>query len=482
MQGASPPYLRRLTESVLGFVSATRTDTLRLLHATRDRSVRQNHITAADQSEAIPWQSPGALLHDWPDSGAIVMDLTDVLAESAGDSVGTVMERSASEGRSVCFGGTIGRSGETRQATIATVLAIWALHEDWSDRLSIAWDIRFPRIPSSEVDPLTAVREGRAKLPSSPADRAQGEELAVWELRILREALSVRRSFSRTRKIIINLTYKCNNYCSFCAVGNRLHEDGDFEFHQQVLREHRAEGCDLVDFDGGEPTLYPNLLQIIRYARQLGYHQVNVTSNGRALSYPETAQKILNSGVTSLLISCHGSSAEVHDECVQVKGAFEQTMEGIRNVLRMKPSGLDFGVNITLTQDNWRELPTYFGLMDSLGVSKLNIQFLTPFGRTSEGSVPDPTEVAPVLAKLLDEYGSRIRAYLINVPFCFFPGYEGSVTGDVLKLERNMVFVTKERVNLFKYLAGTRRKTTQCNSCIFSVVCEGFYCFDEIWD
>ncbi len=439
-------------------------------------------VTNLAQSEVPQWRSPAALVGDWPESGAIAIDLTEASADSVQEAARSVLERPDAAKRPIWFCGEIGRSGDSRQRTIATVLAIWSLHEAYSDRLAIAWDLKFPRLPSDEVDPLIASSTGRVQLPASPIGETQQGELALWELRTLRKALSVRRNFSHTRKIIVNLTYKCNNYCSFCAVGNRLYENGDFEFHQKVLREHRAEGCDLVDFDGGEPTLYPQLLQIIKYARRLGYHQVNITSNGRSMSYPETAKKILASGITSLLISCHGSTAAIHDEAVAVKGAFVQTVEGIRNVIKMKPTSLDFGVNITLTKTNWHELPTYFALMDSLGVQKLNIQFLTPFGRTSEGAVPDPAEIAPVLNRLLDEYGSRIRTYLINVPFCFFTGYEGFVTGDVMKLERNMVFVTQEKVNLFKYLAGTRRKTEQCERCIFSIVCEGFYCFDEIWD
>ncbi len=94
----------------------------------------------------------------------------------------------------------------------------------------------------------------------------------------------MRRALSTTRKVIVNLTYKCNNYCTFCAVGNRLHENGDYDFHRQVLVDYRAKGVDLVDFDGGEPTIYPKLLHIIRDARELGYQQVNITTNGRTLA------------------------------------------------------------------------------------------------------------------------------------------------------------------------------------------------------
>jgi MoaA/NifB/PqqE/SkfB family radical SAM enzyme len=393
-----------------------------------------------------------------------------------------VLERASSEGHAVALCGEIGRIGESRCETVLKTRALWDLFETYRERTPITFRLRFPRIPDDEPDPLARRWEGPAQIPTSPLEAPPRDELAVWELRTLRQLLTIRRDFSHTRKVIINLTYKCNNYCTFCAVGNRLYENGDFEFHKRMLREYRERGCDLADFDGGEPTIYPQLLKIIKYARHLGYRQVNVTSNGRTMSHAPTCERILQSGITTLCISCHGPTAAIHDERVAVKGAFNQTVQGIANVVAMKPAWLDFAVNITLTNGNYEELPAYFKLMHTLRVPKLNIQFLTPFGRTDESIVPDPANIAPILKPLLDEYGDKMVIYLINVPFCYFQGYERFVTGDVLKLERNMVFVTQEKVNLFKYLAGTRKREACCDECAFAVACEGFYCFDEIWD
>ncbi len=428
--------------------------------------------------------SAASLSQSWPSEGNVLLEITDLGEPGSAeqDAARAVLQRAADEERDVVLCGAIGAVGESRRETVLKTRALWALYEEFSDTVRIELALDFPRLDPTEPDPLLARWDGPPVIPTSPLDPSPTDRLADWELRTLRQMLSIRRDYSTTRKVIINLTYKCNNYCTFCAVGNRLYENGDFEFHKRMLREHRERGCDLADFDGGEPTIYPELLKIIKYARKLGYRRVNVTSNGRTMSYKPTAERILRSGITDLLISCHGPTAEIHDGRVAVKGAFNQTIQGIANIVEMKPRWLDFGVNITLTQHNYKELPAYFKLMDTLRVPKLNIQFLTPFGRTDEGIVPDPAEIAPVLKPLLDEYGEKMKIYLINVPFCFFRGYEEYVTGDVLKLERNMVFVTQEKVNLFAYLAGTRRREAVCDECAFAVACEGFYVFEEIWD
>ncbi|OQC33610.1 MAG: hypothetical protein BWX66_01992 [Deltaproteobacteria bacterium ADurb.Bin058] len=42
-----------------------------------------------------------------------------------------------------------------------------------------------------------------------------------------------------------------------------------------------------------------------------------------------------------------------------------------------------------------------------------------------------------------------------------------------------MVFVTDEEVNLFDYLGARRHKKEVCGSCAWSLVCEGFFEFQE---
>lgn len=428
-------------------------------------------------------RSPEAWLEaDLPESGEVWIDVSRLggaESKKAMRAAGRLLSRCDESGLTAVLTGPIGLDGESRKESVARARRIWDLFEEHRPLLRIG----FPRLPESDYDPIAFPFDGPPNIPVTPKEAVKPKEhLGDWELSSLRELMGARVGLSHTRKVIVNLTYKCNNYCTFCAVGNRLHENGDYDFHQDVLQEYRKKGVDLVDFDGGEPTIYPNLLRLIAYATDLGYQQINITTNGRILAYPHIAKKILNSGLTSLLVSCHGPNAEVHEEQVQAKGSFRQTIKGIQNVVKMKPKWMDFGVNITLTNTNWKSLPEFYALMDKMGVRKINVQFLTPFGRAEENLVPDPAEIAPTMMGLIDTYKARIRTYLINVPWCFFPGYETYVTGDILKLQRNMVFVTQEKVNLFEYLAGTREREECCDDCIHSVACDGFYSFAETFD
>ena len=281
------------------------------------------------------------------------------------------------------------------------------------------------------------------------------------------------------KKVILNVTYVCNNQCAFCAVGTRTQIDGHAPRQRELLAAYRAEGVDMVDFDGGEPTLNPELIPLIQYARSIGYDRINVTTNGRLRYYEDFARKLVRSGLTTLLFSLHGPDAETHAEQVGVAEAFEQTTRGIANSVRHAHAGLELGVNTTLTRGNYEKLERLAELTLALGVPWLNIQFLTPFGRATSSVAPDTESAAPVTMRVIDRFRDRMKFQVINLPFCFMPGYEAFMVGDLAKLERHMIFVNNEAVNLATYLAARRKRQPVCASCPHAVFCGGFYEMDS---
>jgi MoaA/NifB/PqqE/SkfB family radical SAM enzyme len=316
----------------------------------------------------------------------------------------------------------------------------------------------------------------------------QGQPLlngADWtpaELWAAKRVLETKVEMWRPRKVIMNTTYICNNHCVFCATGNRSDWHGELDKQIAFLRERRQQGFDLCDFDGGEPTTNPDLFKLIRAAKDMGYQQINLTSNGRMMAVEKNAEKVVRSGITSLLVSLHGPNEEVHEENVQAKGAFRQTISGIRHARPLCDKlGVEFGVNVTLTKINAPVLLEYGQLLVDLGVKLCNVQFLTPFGRASAECQPDPAEVAPLVMQLIDRFGDKIRFQIINLPLCFLPGYEDYGLSDIGKLQRHMIFVSMDDVNLFDYLQSRRRHEKKCETCLLSTACEGFYFWPDEW-
>ncbi|MFO0631653.1 MAG: radical SAM protein [Nannocystaceae bacterium] len=288
------------------------------------------------------------------------------------------------------------------------------------------------------------------------------------------------RSSTGPQKLILNATYVCNNHCTFCAVGTRTQLDGDPTRQREVLAAHRRRGVELLDIDGGEPTMNPELFALIRYARALGYRRINVTTNGRLCAYPEFAARLVGSGVTSLLFSLHGVDARTHAAQVGVAEAFDQTVAGIRNCVAAAPPGLELGMNTTVTKGNHAQLPELAALCLSLGLRWFNIQFLTPFGRATRMVAPDTETAARLAMQVIDRFGDRMNIQVINLPFCFMPGYERHLAGDLDKRARQMVFVNNDGVNLAEYLAARRVRKPVCDGCPHACFCAGFYELDDV--
>ena len=280
------------------------------------------------------------------------------------------------------------------------------------------------------------------------------------------------------KKVIMNVTYKCNNRCTFCATGTRDQFDGNLDRQRELLVKYRKVGVTLLDLDGGEPTLNPNLFKLIAFARRIGYERVNVTTNARMAAYAGFAEKLVRSGVTSILTSIHGPDAQTHAQNVGVAEAFEQTCEGVRNIVhlaRLHAPHVELGANITVTKSNYKKLGEVAQLILDLGLGWFNVQFLTPFGRATSPIAPDTQEAANEAMRVIDAFEDRIKFQVINLPFCFMPGYERYLMGDMLKLERHMLFVNNEEVNLFDYLRERRVRKPVCEGCPHSIFCGGFY-------
>src|SRR2546422_173854 len=296
-----------------------------------------------------------------------------------------------------------------------------------------------------------------------------------------RAAFDMKLAAREARKLIMNITYKCANRCVFCATGDRVSAALAWDKIENILREHREQGTDQLDIDGGEPTMHPRLVDAIGLARELGYRSINVTTNGRLLRDRTLAERLLNSGLTHLLISLHGATAPGHEAATDTPGSFADTVAGIDHVMALRPAHVETGINVTIVRDNVDHLMPLTALAVAKGFSKINFQFTTPFGRAWEDVVPPLEEAANAVMRVIDRYASEIDIHVINAQFCVFPGYERYVVGDLQKLGRTMVFAADprfpEQVNLYQWLGARREKRAVCEECPWTTVCEGFQGF-----
>ena len=156
----------------------------------------------------------------------------------------------------------------------------------------------------------------------------------------------------------LTLTDKCNLRCAFCYEISPTGEPHEFEaeassFAGELWKAKHEEGWDSVVITGGEPTIMPTFFEAVRESARQEYSTIIIASNGRRFSYLKFAQRTKDAGATHANISLFGHNRLIHDGTTKLKGSFDQTSEGIRNLLKV---GLDVSCSVVVNKRNYKEL------------------------------------------------------------------------------------------------------------------------------
>ncbi|MDX1411903.1 MAG: radical SAM protein, partial [Nitrospirales bacterium] len=113
------------------------------------------------------------------------------------------------------------------------------------------------------------------------------------------------------------LNNACNANCGFCnfALDRLPKDDWEFVSKQQGLDAIDIlfrEGVRYLVFTGGEPTLHDHLIEFIRHGADLGMKVMVVTNAG--LLKPNIVSQMVNSGLSSLIISIDAAKKDAHEE------------------------------------------------------------------------------------------------------------------------------------------------------------------------
>ncbi|MDP2924126.1 MAG: radical SAM protein [Candidatus Omnitrophota bacterium] len=100
------------------------------------------------------------------------------------------------------------------------------------------------------------------------------------------------------------------------------------------LRSLVNEGFE-IDIGGGEALLMKELWDLVKYCVNLGF-RMNIATNGYLID-EDTAKKISDSGLQSIIISLDSLKAETHDSMRGVDGVFSRVMKAIDYLYKYSP-------------------------------------------------------------------------------------------------------------------------------------------------
>lgn len=174
------------------------------------------------------------------------------------------------------------------------------------------------------------------------------------------------------------ITYRCNNDCAHCYNERpRDYPELSTKIWHQILDRLWEIGIPHVVFTGGEPTLREDLPELIAHAEQNG-QITGINTNGRRLSNREYLEKLVKSGLDHVQITIESHDSNIHESMVNARGAWKQTVAGIRNALE---TPLYVMTNTTMLRTNSPTLDQTLIFLANIGVPTVGLNALIYSGR-----------------------------------------------------------------------------------------------------
>lgn len=128
----------------------------------------------------------------------------------------------------------------------------------------------------------------------------------------------------------LTLTSRCQCNCEHCGVSglrDAITEELSLQQIDAILQDLRLAGCLVIDLFGGEPTLRPDLCEIITLAKSYGFI-VSLESNGYLLDQG-FMNRLEAAGLDQIYLSLDDYRADRHDERRNRKGSFERAVRAL---------------------------------------------------------------------------------------------------------------------------------------------------------
>ena len=184
-------------------------------------------------------------------------------------------------------------------------------------------------------------------------------------------------AYGRFRNVYIYISEACQLRCEHCYMGERLDRAMKMPLSRIVdwLSTWRRMGSSKATILGGEPTLHPNFIDTVRFARRLGYEDVITTTNALAPALRKF-RLMAPEDFAYVQVSLDGGSAQTHD-AIRGIGTFESAVATTAELARR---GFDTRVICTVNRSNCKDALRLLDLADELGVSLVKFHVFSTIG------------------------------------------------------------------------------------------------------
>jgi pyruvate-formate lyase-activating enzyme len=264
---------------------------------------------------------------------------------------------------------------------------------------------------------------------------------------------------------IVRVGFRCNQDCGFCWQG-RDWPGAPRAVLERWIDEMAAGGVRQLMISGGEPTVYAELLDLVRHARAAGLEPW-LQTNAIRMAKPGFAQDLVEAGVDGLTVSYHAADPDLSDLLTRAPGTHVRTEAGMRASLR---AGMRLTLNCVVGRRNLPHLPATAERIVAEFLPLAPHGLAVSFSNPSEAYDPadgDPVPLDEVAGPLSTAVRTLIRAG-IPVQAVGSCGFPPCVLRDVPEM---VVPLSLDRLAPEHF--ASRRKPDVCAPCALHDACVG---------
>ena len=180
------------------------------------------------------------------------------------------------------------------------------------------------------------------------------------------------------RMLYLQLLYRCNFACQHCFHGERLQHADAFTLEEAITLMrlmHKEYGTEAVNLLGGEPFVYKDLPEVVRYAKQeLGLH-VEICTNGYRIERRLTE---IAPYLDLLRISLEGNGAT--NDAIRKFGSYQGALSALDHA---RDLGIPTGATMTVNARNIDEVLPLARTLQDHGAQQLKLHCLRPVGNAA---------------------------------------------------------------------------------------------------
>lgn len=243
------------------------------------------------------------------------------------------------------------------------------------------------------------------------------------------------RTYEVTRRFVLHAGYSCNERCQFCYYledlqQGRVRDWSTAENRRRISLAARW-GKRAIDISGGEPTIRPDLPELIRHCKAQGFERVTIITNGLRCADRGYCEALAAAGLDEGLFSVHSHDPAIHDDLTRVKSSHGRVLQALANFTDL---GLDRRVNTVVNAENYRFLDHFFAVVRPFCLSEVNLIVFNPsetaanLDRDARVRFTDYAAIGLAISEAIDRNQSTVPTINVRfLPFCFLPVHPGCV-------------------------------------------------------